>query len=77
VIGYFFIWKSLKQLATQDEDTWVRSAAVEELAGNYKDDPDTLPILKRATQDEDSDVRNTALEELARNYKDGVTLRLI
>jgi len=49
----------------------VRRAAVEELAKNFKDDPETKTILKqRAAQDDDSDVRRAAVEELAKNFKD-------
>ncbi|MGB3653118.1 MAG: HEAT repeat domain-containing protein, partial [Rivularia sp. (in: cyanobacteria)] len=61
----------LKQRAQTDEDSFVRRAAVEELARNFKDDPDTLPWLKqRAQTDEYSVVRCAALQELAGNFKD-------
>jgi hypothetical protein len=57
----------LKQRATNDEIGYVREAAVKELARDWWDDPDTLPILKqRATNDEDGNVRLAAVQELAR-----------
>jgi hypothetical protein len=44
---------------------------VQELARGWKDDPDTLPLLKdRARGDEDYDVRMAAAQELARGWKD-------
>ncbi|MEG3988767.1 HEAT repeat domain-containing protein, partial [Microcoleus sp. S28C3] len=37
----------------------------------WKDDPETLPILKqRAQSDDDSNVREAAVQELARGWKD-------
>ncbi|MBD2635363.1 HEAT repeat domain-containing protein, partial [Limnothrix sp. FACHB-881] len=49
----------------------VRQAAVQELARGWKDDPDTLPLLKdRARSDKDSPVRQVAVQELARGWKD-------
>ena len=43
----------LKDLATQDDQRYVRGAAVLALADNFKDDPDTKTWLKdRATQDD-------------------------
>ena len=61
----------LKKL-TQSADNWnVRSAAVQELARGWKDDPEILPILKeRARTDDDSTVRRAAVQELARGWKD-------
>ena len=48
-----------------------RLAAVQELALGWKDDPETLPILKQLAQSDDSwDVRYSALEELAFECKD-------
>ncbi len=41
-----------------------------ELAENWKDDPDILPILKTCTQSDDSFVRWIAVYELARGWKD-------
>ncbi|MFH7026244.1 MAG: NACHT domain-containing protein, partial [Heteroscytonema crispum UTEX LB 1556] len=56
----------LKDRATADEDEYVRRAAIEALASNFKEDPDTRTILKdRATADENEDVRRTAIEALA------------
>ncbi|MEH2040129.1 HEAT repeat domain-containing protein, partial [Nostoc sp.] len=50
---------------------FVRGAAVQELAKNFKDDPDTKTWLKeRATQDDDNDVRGAAVQGLANNFKD-------
>ncbi|MEK6287255.1 MAG: HEAT repeat domain-containing protein, partial [Acidobacteriota bacterium] len=56
--------------ATNDADNDVRQAAVQELTRGWKDDPDTLPLLKdRATNDADNDVRQAAVQELARGWK--------
>jgi hypothetical protein len=47
------------------------SAAVQALAQGFKDDPDTLPILKdRAQSDDDGDVRRAAVQALAQGFKD-------
>jgi HEAT repeat protein len=49
----------------------VRCAAIEALARNFKDEPDTCSILKdRATADKFGDVRRAAIEALASNFKD-------
>jgi hypothetical protein len=49
----------------------VRLSAVRELVRDWKDDPETLPILKaRAQSDENPDVRQSAVQELARGWKD-------
>jgi hypothetical protein len=49
----------------------VRQSAVEELARGWKEDPDTLVILKQCAQsDGDEDVRRSAVEELARGWKE-------
>ena len=49
----------------------MRSAAVQELARGWKDDLETLPILKeRAQSDDNSTVRSAAVQELARGWKD-------
>jgi hypothetical protein len=49
----------------------VRRAAVQELARGWKDDPETLPILKQLAQsDDDWNVRRAAVQELARGWKD-------
>ncbi len=45
--------------------------AVEAVAATWKDDQETLPILKqRAQSDDDWTVRQTAVQELARGWKD-------
>jgi hypothetical protein len=49
----------------------VRRAAVQELAQGWKDDPDTLPILKQwATSDDNWALRRAAVRELAQGWKD-------
>jgi HEAT repeats len=61
----------LKQRAETDDNLNIRFAAVQELARNYKDDPDTLPWLKQRAQTDDNwSVRGAAVQELARNFKD-------
>ncbi|WP_341528276.1 HEAT repeat domain-containing protein [Nostoc sp. UHCC 0302] len=64
----------LKECATEyydDYDGDVRVAAVQELAQNFKDDPDTKSILKQcATEDYDGDLRLVAVRELVHNFKD-------
>ncbi|MEH2082444.1 MAG: HEAT repeat domain-containing protein [Nostoc sp.] len=61
----------LKECATQNDDNFVRGAAVRELAQNFKDDPDTKTWLKeRATQDDENFVRGAIVRELAQNFKD-------
>jgi predicted NACHT family NTPase len=72
-----FVWRSettrmrLVSMAQRDDDWIVRSAAVQELARGWKDDPETLPILKeRARTDDDRAVRSAAVQELARGWKD-------
>jgi HEAT repeat protein len=58
-------------LAQSDEDWIMRLRAVQELVRGWKDDPETLPILKaRAQSDENPDVRQSAVQELARGWKD-------
>jgi hypothetical protein len=43
---------------------------VRELARGWKNEPDTLAIVKeRAQSDEDEDVRQSAVAELARGWK--------
>ena len=45
--------------------------AVAAVAATWKDDPETLPLLKQLAQsDDDGDVRNAAVQELARGWKD-------
>jgi predicted NACHT family NTPase len=63
--------KLLKDRAKADNNWYVRRAAVQALASNFKDHPDTLFLLKdRAKADNNEGVRGAALEELARNFKD-------
>ncbi|GET44195.1 putative signal transduction protein containing Nacht domain [Microseira wollei NIES-4236] len=63
-----YVWL---KIATNDDDWNVRRAAFQELARGWKDDPNTLPILKqRATNDDDWLVRYVAFQELARGWKD-------
>ncbi|MCC5608176.1 HEAT repeat domain-containing protein [Nostoc sp. CHAB 5834] len=60
-----------KERATQDNNSYVRGAAVQELAKHFKESPDTKSWLKeRATQDNNSYVRRVAVQELAQNFKD-------
>ncbi len=68
----------LKQLATSDNNEYVRRAAVQELARNFKDNRDILPWLKQcATANEDWTVRQVAVQELARGFKDDADICLI
>ncbi|NET40171.1 MAG: HEAT repeat domain-containing protein, partial [Cyanothece sp. SIO1E1] len=54
-----------------DDSGDVRRAAVQELARGWKEDPDTLPMLKERAQSDDSGaVRIAAVEELARGWKE-------
>ena len=52
VTGFFFPFRGFtpaynpKTRAQSDEDSDVRYAAVQELARGWKEDPETLPILK-------------------------------
>jgi hypothetical protein len=49
----------------------VRGAAVLALAVGWRDDPDTLPLLKdRARSDTNDFVRIAAVQELAAGWKD-------
>ncbi len=49
----------------------VRQAAVQALAAGWRDDPDTLPVLReRATTDPDGDVRQAAVQALAAGWRD-------
>ncbi|TAG73525.1 MAG: NACHT domain-containing protein [Oscillatoriales cyanobacterium] len=49
----------------------IRTKAVSAIAFTWKDDPETLPILKQwAQSDDDLDVRRTAVQEIARGWKD-------
>ncbi|MBW4573391.1 MAG: HEAT repeat domain-containing protein [Tolypothrix carrinoi HA7290-LM1] len=63
--------KQIKDRAIADNDSDVRRAAVEALVSNFKDDPDTLPLLKeRAIADYEWYVRRAAVEALVSNFKD-------
>ncbi|MGA2147296.1 MAG: HEAT repeat domain-containing protein [Bryobacteraceae bacterium] len=71
------IWRSaetrewLLSTAKPSQDWIVRQAAVQELARGWKDDPETLPLLKDcARSDGDGAVRFAAVQELARGWKD-------
>ena len=48
----------------------MRITALEELASVFKDNPDTLTILKQATTDDDCIVRRIAVEALASGFQD-------
>ncbi|MEQ8468619.1 NACHT domain-containing protein, partial [Coleofasciculus sp. E1-EBD-02] len=49
----------------------IRTQAITAIATTWKEDPDTLPLLKQLIQfDDDGDVRGAAVEELARGWKD-------
>ncbi|MEG4231176.1 HEAT repeat domain-containing protein, partial [Microcoleus sp. Pol11C3] len=65
---------NIKAYTRQEDDELVykiRREAVAAVAATWKDDPETLPILKqRAQSDDNSDVRQAAVEELARGWKD-------
>jgi len=68
----------LRSAGKRDRDWIIRSAAMQELARGWKDDPETLAILKeRARSDEDNDVRSAAVQELARGWKDDPDLTAI
>ena len=57
--------------ATEAEYWEVRRAAIRDLARIWKDDPQTLSILKeRAREDPEAFVRQAAVQELARGWKD-------
>ena len=60
----------MKERAQSDENWAVRQSAVEELARGWKNEPDTLAIVKeRAQSDENGAVRRSAVRELARGWK--------
>jgi predicted NACHT family NTPase len=49
----------------------IRTKAVAAFAATWKDDPETLPILKQLAQSDDNgNVRRAAVQELARGWKD-------
>ncbi|MFN6478684.1 opioid growth factor receptor-related protein, partial [Nostoc sp. DedQUE07] len=74
-IQEMWTWDFEQLECTHDYIQWlfprfVRGAAVEELAQNFKDDPETKSILKeRATQDDHEYVRGTAVQQLAKYFK--------
>jgi len=75
------VWRSaktrdwLRATAENDYDWIVQSAAVQELARGWPEDPATLPWLKERTRlDEVRDVRRAAISELAHGWRtDGDT----
>jgi GTPase SAR1 family protein len=74
---FAFVWRSkntrawLQSTVEHDADWILRMAAVEELARGWKDDAETLPIVKeRARSDERPDVRRAAVQKLAQTWKD-------
>ncbi|MFN5855922.1 MAG: HEAT repeat domain-containing protein, partial [Pseudanabaenaceae cyanobacterium] len=61
----------LKDRALNDQNKYVRSAAVQEIAQGWKDDSDTLPWLKDcALNDQNEYVRRAAVQEIAQGWKD-------
>ena len=61
-----------QSLCEVDEYSDVRKAAVKELARGWREDSETLPILKAlAKSDRDPNVQRAAVEELARGWKEG------
>jgi predicted NACHT family NTPase len=61
----------LKDHALNNQNAFVRMAAVQEIAKGWKDDADTLPLLKdRALNDQDEYVRMAAVQEIAKGWKD-------
>ncbi|HEY9650829.1 MAG TPA: NACHT domain-containing protein, partial [Coleofasciculaceae cyanobacterium] len=64
----FFYWDRDRE--HNNRITKIRTQAVAAVATTWKDDPDTLPLLKqRATTDDHEDVRGAAVQELARGWK--------
>lgn len=60
----------LSQCAQSSRYSDVRQAAIQELARGWKDNPDTLLILKEcARSDEIHEVRRAAIQEVARGWK--------
>ncbi|MBF2089479.1 MAG: HEAT repeat domain-containing protein [Synechococcales cyanobacterium K32_A2020_035] len=54
-----------------DDNEYVRCAAVTAIAQTYKDDPDTLRLLKdRVQNDDDGYVRRVAVKAIAQGWKD-------
>ncbi|MEO1144717.1 MAG: HEAT repeat domain-containing protein, partial [Cyanobacteria bacterium J06638_22] len=60
----------LKGRVEHDDDGDVRRTAVQELARGWKDDPDTLPLLKaRIQSDINAQVREAAFAALSEDWK--------
>ncbi|MHC5777746.1 HEAT repeat domain-containing protein [Nostoc sp.] len=60
----------MKNLATTNKYEYVRRAAIQALASNFPDDPDTCSILKdRASVDKSGDVRYAAIQALAKHFR--------
>jgi predicted NACHT family NTPase len=63
--------RSSRDVEDNNRVTKIRTHSVAAVATTWKDDPDTLPILKQwAISDDNSAVRQAAVEELARGWKD-------
>jgi hypothetical protein len=61
------VW--LRSAAVENSDPIVRCAAIRELARGWKDDPETLALIKhRASPGEDATVRKAAIQELVRGW---------
>ena len=66
----------LQNRAAKDNEPDVRIAAIQGLARGWKDDPETLPLLRElATQDESTEVREAVVEELMRCWRDDSSVR--
>src|SRR3712207_7244581 len=61
---YTFPYTTLFRSQSDDAPV-VRYAAIQEIAGGWKDDPETLPLLKqRAQSDDNRRVRSAAVQEI-------------
>jgi HEAT repeat protein len=61
----------LQERAVNDDNEWVRCAAVEAIIEHFRDDPQTLPLLQDlAVNDDYYYVRHTAVEALAKYFRD-------
>jgi HEAT repeat protein len=66
----------LLELATGDENWFVRRAALQELARGWQGHVGTVSFLReRATDDENERVRRAAVEELRRGWPDHPVVR--
>ncbi|MGW2308663.1 HEAT repeat domain-containing protein [Actinomadura luteofluorescens] len=64
-------WVSIREQAVYDRNHFVRQAAVEVIARDCSDDPDTLPFLReRAINDDDEAVRRVAIRTIAESWLD-------